>query len=200
MFDKKVLIIDIDDTIINFGPHWIYRLNERYGTNVNYNDVDCWDVSRFFPTLTKEQVYSIITESDFYKDVPIIYEAYYYLKLLKEEGYKIVLCSSSSYKNLQNKLEDCVFKWFDFLSWENVVICKDKSVIKGDVMIDDGVHNLWNFDGVKIMPNKPHNQDAYIRSLVASEEDVNIANSIIRNYTWEEIYNTVHKECPINEK
>lgn len=58
--EKKIILCDADDTIENLIDCWVSAINQEHGTNVSPSDVTDWDVSLFFPTLTKAQVYAPI--------------------------------------------------------------------------------------------------------------------------------------------
>jgi 5'(3')-deoxyribonucleotidase len=73
-------------------------------------------------------------------------------------------------------MDDLLFRWFPFISWDQVIITKRKQLIKGDVLIDDGIHNLEGGDYVKILMTAPHN-----RSYDAE------GNGMIRVSSWKEI-------------
>ena len=77
-------------------------------------------------------------------------------------------------------MEKVIFKYFPFLSWENVIITSNKEMIKGDVLIDDGIHNLLNADYKKILMTAPYN-----RAFPAEE------NGMIRVSSWSEIYKVI---------
>ena len=40
---------------------------------------------------------------------------------------------------------------------KQLIIAHSKDMVKGDIRIDDGVHNLVNCDGLKILFTAPHN-------------------------------------------
>ena len=67
MTDKKIVLCDADDTIENLCETWVNYLNNQYGTKVLAENVVDWDVSKFFPELTKDQVYAPIYDKDFWK-------------------------------------------------------------------------------------------------------------------------------------
>jgi 5'-nucleotidase len=52
--------------------------------------------------------------------------------------------------------ETGLIEHFPFISWKQVVFCGNKSLIKADLMIDDHLKNLNNFDGETIMFIQPH--------------------------------------------
>lgn len=63
---KLTVLVDMDDTIEGLSLAWCQYLNWKYGTNVPYEAVNQWDVSKAFPTLTREQVYAPLLEDDFW--------------------------------------------------------------------------------------------------------------------------------------
>lgn len=65
-----------------------------------------------------------------------------------------------------------VAKWewleehFPFIETDWIVMCGKKDIIKTQIMIDDGLHNLESFQGPdKILFNQPYNrsEDRFIR-------------------------------------
>ena len=81
----------MDDTIENLIGTWVEYLNERFATSVSHEDNTEWDITKAFPTLTKEEVFSPIFENDFWKRVPPIDGAADALQKLIEEGPRLTL-------------------------------------------------------------------------------------------------------------
>jgi 5'(3')-deoxyribonucleotidase len=46
---------------------------------------------------------------------------------------------------------------FPFISWQQIVFCGSKNLIRADIMIDDHLKNLDLFDGDTFMFTQPHN-------------------------------------------
>jgi 5'-nucleotidase len=46
---------------------------------------------------------------------------------------------------------------FPFISWKQIVFCGSKDIIQADIMIDDHLKNLDNFNGETLMFTQPHN-------------------------------------------
>lgn len=57
-YSHITLLVDMDDTIENLLPAWAEWLNKKHGTSVNADDITGWDIQKFFPTLTKDEVYA----------------------------------------------------------------------------------------------------------------------------------------------
>lgn len=178
---SKTILVDVDDVIENLCPCWCHWLNENYGTNVSAEDIIGWDISKFFPELTHEQIFEPLLTEGFWKTVTPKLDAIKYLNLLYEEGYRIFLCTASDYRTIKHKYENIVQRYFPYIDWNHIIICSVKQLIKADILIDDGVHNLIGGDYMKILYTTPHNKSY-------NAED----NGIFRVNDWEELYNTVH--------
>ena len=178
----KIILIDLDDVLIDTLPLWVEELNKRHSTNVKVEDITDWDIGMFFPNLSKEEVYSPLLDISFWDNVKPKKDAVYYTKLLKEEGFKLYVCTASASPICGYKIEKTVLKHFPHFSWEDIIITRNKSLINGDILIDDCFVNLicGKYQGVLV--NAHHNQSF-------NSEDFDIP----RVYTWKEIYEHIHK-------
>lgn len=79
-------------------------------------------------------------------------------------------------------MDDLLFRRFPFISWDQVIITSRKQLIKGDVLIDDGIHNLEGGDYIKILMTAPHNRDYDAE-----------ANGMIRVYNWKQIEEVINQ-------
>ena len=152
------ILVDMDDTIESLASAWVDYLNARHGTTTKLTDITGWDISKAFPTLTNEQVYAPLFEDDFWDCVKPIDGASESLQKLIADGHKVLIVTTSNYQTLAAKMEQVLFHYFPFLTWNDVIITAHKQLIKGDVLIDDGIHNLEGGDYFKILMTAPHNR------------------------------------------
>ena len=136
------ILVDMDDTIESLASAWVDYLNTRHGTTTKLTDITSWDISKAFPTLTNEQVYAPLFEDDFWDWVKPIDGASEVLQKLIADGHKVLIVTTSNYHTLASKMERVLFKYFPFLTWNDVIITSHKQLVNGDVLIDDGIHNL----------------------------------------------------------
>ena len=183
------ILIDVDDTIEDLCGAWCKQLNNKYGTNVQKEDVTDWDIHKFFPMLTREQVFEPIHRDDFWKAVEPKQDAIEYVKRLLDEGFQVYLCTSTDYRNVWAKYEYVIKPHFPYIEWSNVIIAYKKQMVKADFLIDDGIHNLEGGEYIKILMTAPHNKfyDA-------------TANGIYRVNNWKEIYKIIHKYVETQNK
>ena len=177
---QLTILVDMDDTIIKLLDAWVAWLNHSFGTDVKPDDITSWDVSKAFPTLTKEQVYSPLMCDEFWYRVSPVDGAADALQRLINDGHKVLVVTSSSHHTLRTKMDTVLFGYFPFLTWKDVIVTKHKQLIKGDILVDDGVHNLENGDYLKVLMDAPHNRNYDTE-----------CNGMIRVKTWEEAYNVI---------
>lgn len=178
---KYTILVDFDDTLTDLLKSWITRINVSHGTKVNPEDVTDWNIDLFFPTLTRRQVFEPIFDDDFWDEVKPKANAVKYLKQLIDDGHQVYICTNTNYKTLKSKMDKVLFRYFDYLTWNNVIITRDKQMINADILIDDGVHNLVGGNYKGILMEAPHN-----KKFNEKEHD------IIRVKTWDEIYDLIN--------
>lgn len=153
------ILVDMDDTIENLAEAWVAYLNARHQTSTSLSDITDWDISKAFPTLTKEQVYAPLFEDTFWSWVKPMKGASETLQKLIADGHTVLIVTTSNYQTLAAKMEQVLFHYFPFLTWNDVIITAHKQLIKGDVLVDDGIHNLEGGDYFKILMTAPHNRN-----------------------------------------
>ncbi len=178
--EKLTILIDMDDTIENLCETWVEYLNELYGTNVSTNDIKEWDMTKAFPMLTSEEIYTPLTTADLWKRVKPLPYAVGTIRQLIDDGHKVVIVTASSPETIKLKLHNVLFKYFPYLTYKDVIVTSQKQLIKGDVLIDDAPHNLKGFDGFALLFNAPHNRSYKIKD-----------KCFYRVNDWQEIYQKI---------
>lgn len=178
---KLTILVDMDDTIEDLLGAWVAWLNKHHGLNVKPEDIKSWDITQYFP-LSNSEIYAPLNEDAFWNTVKPKDGAAGYLAKLKLDGHKLYIVTTSGYKTLATKMEEVLFKYFPFISWNDVIITADKQLIDGDVLVDDGVHNLAGGNYHKLLMDAPHNRWT---------DDAKYG--FIRVHNWEEAYREINK-------
>ena len=175
-----IILVDMDDTIENLTEAWINYANTRFGTAVNAADVTTWDPSEAFSTVSHDEMYALLLEDALYETVKPFEGAVHSFQQLISDGHEIFIVTNSPYQVIKSKMEKVLFRHFPFLQWKNVIITGSKTLIEGDVLIDDGVHNLQNGKYMKLLFSAPHNlnYDAAV-------------NGMARVNNWKEVYGVI---------
>lgn len=181
-----IILVDMDDVLEDLQEAWINRLNKKFALNVNKSTVTDWNIQIYYPNLTKDEVFSPLFEEDFWENVNPKKDAIEILNKLKKDGYSIYLVTSSAYETLTNKFSKALWPYFPFLDTDHIIICNHKQLIKGHVLIDDGVHNLID------KPFKP----SYYKILFTANPNkyFNTAETDIKRVSnWYEVYSIIER-------
>ncbi|MBR0165097.1 MAG: hypothetical protein IJQ12_10535 [Lachnospiraceae bacterium] len=187
---KKVILVDMDDTLENFTEAWVDYANRRFGTSVAPEEITDWDPSVHFEGVSHDEMYDLILEDDFYYTLKPLEDAAHYLKKIMDAGHEVLIVTSTQHQVVPIKMEQVLFRFFPFLTWDQVIVTSRKQMLRGDILIDDAPHNHIGGDYEKILITAPHN-----RHFDAE------AHGMIRVDNWEEIYREVmriaEEMCPL---
>lgn len=179
---KLTILIDADGVLENFSETWVAYLNKKYDVNVSHDDVRDWDMTKAYPMLTPEQVLSTELDPELYDGLRPIPGGPEALQALLADGHELFIVTNTHYKIATEKLEGTLFKYYPFLSWKHYIFTHNKQMIKGDVLVDDGLHNLVGGDYEKILFSAPYNRDFDAE-----------ANGMTRVENWEEALSAIRK-------
>lgn len=177
---KLTILVDMDDTIENLLVEWVRVLNETHGRNVALDDIREWDIKKAYPGLRDADVYAPLYADSIWGSVMPRADAIVYLYKLYKDGHLIYITTSSNYKTLAAKMDRLLFRWFPFIDWSHVIVATKKQMLRGDVMVDDGPHNLVGGDYVRILMTAPHNRDYDA-----------VSNGMQRVSNWAEVYEII---------
>lgn len=154
---QKRLIIDMDDVLADASGKILRIFNERNNLDLNK---DFFEDKEFYPYVRQSHFISYRDElfkPGFFTDLEVFPDAVEVVKSLSEK-YEVFIVSAAT--EFPNSLTEKV-RWlelhFPFISWQNMVFCGDKSIVRGDVMIDDHARNFEKFAGEKLLFHSIHN-------------------------------------------
>lgn len=160
------ILVDFDDTLIDLLKPWCEALNKKAHTKVKPEDINGWDISLYFPTLTTKEIFAPLYRPSIWKKVQMKRNADKVLKKLIDDGHDVYIVTATHYNNIKLKYEYVVKKYFPFIDWDHFIVTSNKSMIKGDILIDDGLHNLTN-DHINILFSSYNNKDYLDGAIVA---------------------------------
>ena len=176
------ILVDMDDTIEQLLKAWVKRANEKFGREVTLDEITGWNVAAPYTGLTRKQIYDVTYEPGFWSSIEPMPGAAEALKHFMDEGHEVYIVTATEPEHVEEKMKDLLFRYFPFLSWQQVIITGRKQMIRGDVLIDDGIHNLEGGKYRKILFTAPHNR------LYDAER-----NGMIRVSSWDEITEVIDR-------
>ncbi len=169
------ILVDMDDTIEQLLDAWVKRANEKYHRNVSLDEITDWNVAAPYSGISRGEIYGVTYEPGFWAGVKPMPGAADALKHFIDAGHQVYIVTATEIEHVEEKMKQLLFRYFPFLSWEQVIITGRKQMIRGDVLIDDGIHNLEGGSYRKILFTAPHNRHYDAE-----------ANGMVRVNTWDE--------------
>ena len=183
---KLTILVDMDDVLEDLLPAWVEYLNCKYGCRVRLSDITGWDMRQFFPQLRYDELYGALFDDALWSRVKPKRGAQEYVRRLIDDGHQVFVVTASHPKTIASKMEKVLFRYFPYRTWDNVIVTSKKQMIQGDVLVDDGPHNLAGGAYHKILMDAPHNQDVDVAAMGA-----------VRAMSWRDVYRFI---CELSEK
>lgn len=153
------ILVDVDDTVCKLVETWLWLYNKKYEDNLKPEDITDWDIAKFVKPEAKDTIFEFINNQAVYRIVPEIEGALSCVNRLRAMGHRVIFATWA--------MEDAAgakYRWLKkhgFLdSQMDYVECKDKSLIRADITIDDNFEYVQKFYGMAVLFRKPWNMKA----------------------------------------
>lgn len=172
---RLTILVDADDVIDDLLPAWLAVLNRMSGQSLEPEDITDWNIQKFYPTLPADTVYAVPSGPEFWDLVGAVPGAEDGLKALLDAGHQVRIVTASHYSTLHLKIPR-LLQLFPFLSWDNFIVTDNKTLVRGDIMVDDNLRNLRDPSKFNILFDRPHNR-------ALREEE----NGVVRAHDWNDV-------------
>lgn len=149
---KKRLIVDMDGVMADIYSQFIAYDEKEFGYRqpienmLGKREKDVFKNARQY-----------IFENGFFRNAPVMEGSIEAVKQLNEKYELFIVSAAMEFpKSLSEKYE-WLAEHFSFLTWHQIVFCGSKTVVQGDIMIDDYYKNLDFFQGQTLLFAQPHN-------------------------------------------
>jgi 5'(3')-deoxyribonucleotidase len=150
------LIIDMDDVMADATGQFIDYYEKEFGLRIDRAILNGKGEGEGFPA-NHDKIAEFPYRDNFFRTMSVNEHCQEIMEKLNKKYQVFVVSAAMEFpRSLAEKLE-WIQEHFTFLSWRQIVFCGSKTVVHGDYMIDDLVHNLEHFNGEKFIFSAPHN-------------------------------------------
>lgn len=136
-----LILSDMDGVLADFGAAFDLRWRELYPEEVFVpsDTSPSFYLRESYPTRLHQAITEIQTAPGFYRDLPPIPGALAGLEQLRELGHDVWICSAplTEYRNCVREKYEWVDKHLGPYWVRRIILAKDKTLVRGDVLIDD---------------------------------------------------------------
>lgn len=167
-----IILCDVDGICCDLVGEILNRYNGEYNKDLKQTDITNYDMSKILKSSNGIEKYFT---KDLYINMQQIPNSLKYINKLKDFGHRVIYVTSFT-----RELAGLKFDWLKnngyLTNINDYIECKDKSLINGDILIDDCLKNILTFPKKSILLDYAWNRN------------INIKN---RCYNWEDIYNHI---------
>lgn len=151
------LFVDMDEVIADAYLAHIEHYNRDYNENLTLEDCYGKEVWQCVPAERQESVRKHARRDRFFSDLRPIDGSIEVLKELSGRYDLYIASAAMEYPKSLKEKSDWLDEYFPFIPWRNRILCGDKHILKGDILIDDRSYNLQKFHGRQLLFTSPHN-------------------------------------------
>jgi 5'-nucleotidase len=151
------ILIDMDDVIADALERFLEWYERDFGVRYSRADLHGTKLHLLVPEDRRRIVKQYPHQKGFFKDLPLIEHSREVVEELNNRFDVYVASAAMEFPYSLLDKNEWLDRYFPFIHWKRRILCGDKSVLKGDVLIDDHDFNLSVFDGRAIMFTASHN-------------------------------------------
>lgn len=156
-FHKPVLLIDQDDVLAEYIKGVVEAFNEKYRTHFKSSQCTNWDLTTVFG----EEIKTVMHEPQLFSNLKPVPDAIeIFERLYKSNLFEMYIVTAAHPRSVEAKYE-WIKKYMPYFPESNIIVSSAKFMIKGDYLLDDGMHNIRAFaevGGKPIIFRRPHNE------------------------------------------
>lgn len=149
---KKKLIVDIDGVLADIYGQFRKFEFEDFGRNQDLSEITGKLEEEAF---VNGEIY--MATQGFFRNAAVIKGSVEALEKLNQTHDLFIVSAATKFPNSMAEKQEWLLEHFPFITWQQIVFCGTKEIIKGDIMIDDHFKNLDKFYGQTILFSQPHN-------------------------------------------
>lgn len=184
--EKKLgrIAVDQDWVLAKLTEKWLWYYNTIFNDDLTVEEIKDWSVLEYVKPEAKDYMLNILNIHKFYRDLDVVKDSQRVLEKLST-NYEIFIVTDPFTRMSFKSKYDWLRENFPFIPVKNYVFTGNKSIVNADFLIDDGVHNLENFDGYGLLFEAPYNKDNEDFYIVRNWQDI---EHIFFDYKLDEVY------------
>lgn len=157
-WSNLTIFVDMDNTLVDLTGPVLAMYNEEYGDSLKSGDIVEYGMWQFMKC-GKDKLYSYFNVPGLFRHLTPLPDAIRAVQELIRADHRVFIATSPPYSALDSMREKK--EWVDEHLPElrrNVVFLREKSLLRGDVLIDDTPKNLKGFYGTSVCFGMPYNE------------------------------------------
>ncbi|WP_299110191.1 5'(3')-deoxyribonucleotidase [uncultured Winogradskyella sp.] len=166
------IFVDMDDVLADtYGKH-IELYNKEHQQELNINQISSGEMWQNVPEEHHLSIRQHALQPGFFRDLEPIKDAIPVMEALYNKHDVYIATAATQFPNSLIEKSEWLAEHMPFITWQHQIMCGDKFILNGDLLIDDRTYNLKDFKGDTLLFNSPHNVNDTGFTRVATWEEI----------------------------
>jgi len=152
-----VIFVDMDEVMADTYRAHVEEYNRQFGAELTLEQCHGKEVWQCVPEEHIPHVRGHCHLPGFFRALEPMEGSKEVVRELSERYELYVASAAMEFHNSLKEKAEWLDEHFPFIPWHRRILCGDKHILKGDVLIDDRKKNLLHFDGRSMLFSSPHN-------------------------------------------
>ena len=147
------IAVDMDGVLSDTVQQFIAWEEKETGIRKKIEDIIGKPELEVFPHSKKH-----LHTDNFFRSTSVIKDSQEVLSRLNEKYEVFIVSAATEFPQSLTEKQAWLNEYFPFITWQQMVFCGSKEIVRADIMIDDHFKNLDFFTGsVSLLFTQPHN-------------------------------------------
>jgi 5'(3')-deoxyribonucleotidase len=151
------LFVDMDEVIADTYAAHIAQYNLDFDEGLTAAECHGQEVWQSVPFDRRESIYRHTSLEGFFRALRPIKDSQSVLRELAQKYDVYIASAAMEFPVSLREKSEWLDEHFPFIHWKKRILCGDKHILKGDILIDDRGYNLEKFEGRPLLFTSPHN-------------------------------------------
>jgi 5'-nucleotidase len=149
----KRLIVDMDGVLADVYQQLLHLHQKETGIQLTKTELAGRPEYEVFPQGRRH-----VNSPGFFRQAPVMPGSIEALQALNKKYDLFIVSAAMEFPGSLIEKYNWLAEHFPFIHWQQIVFCGSKTVVDGDIMIDDHFKNLDGFKGQTILFTQAHNE------------------------------------------
>lgn len=151
------IFVDMDDVLADtYGKH-IELYNKEHQQELHINQISSGEMWQNVPEEFHPSIKQHALKPGFFRDLEPIKDAIQVMEALYNKHEVYIATAATQFPTSLIEKSEWLAEHMPFITWQHQIMCGDKFILNGDLLIDDRTYNLEHFKGDTLLFNSPHN-------------------------------------------
>lgn len=154
---RRIICVDMDEVIADALGEHLHRYNRDFRERITRADLEGQWLWEFVPPERQQALTEYLMSEDFFAVLRVMPHAQRVLERLQSRYEIYIATAAMEVPSSFNAKFEWLKKYFPFIPASHIVFCGNKSILRGDYLIDDNPRQLRLFRGEGILFSSPAN-------------------------------------------